>query len=350
MLHWSKKKIVIASIITAAALVCSFLFFIRYVSTGFLNVYTISEYGEAVTIMDRTPSMIGSSTTTYRVQSIKNSRLQFTVKVKVNNYLLWRTPKEVLADTYEDGKDTYEEQLKLDTVIGDIERIGFQGLSADGLYVSFDATHRNEDGASYKRLSLMSDEKIDFRNFRENEMSRFHQLISLIQSSGSDFYRVSVSDPTIPSTIHFDEYALTMSLPLEELYHYLRKNNPTLDNFTVRKWEEQLRKIENERFTFGSEMTEMLDLSFECNALTEDGLCNGILLTVQYEHNGLTSENEHLVDDVTAILQTLDHELMHLELYELVFMDKDEEHKTVRLTNEEREQFESVEQLVEETF
>ncbi|ERN51857.1 hypothetical protein [Alkalihalophilus marmarensis] len=347
MLRWSKKKKVIVCTIAVAALVCSFLFFIRYVPTGFVNAYTIAEHREAVKI-DRVSTSGRGSPATYRVQSLRNPKLWFTVKVARSSIL--ELPQNVIEDTYEDGQTTYQEQLKLDKVTGDIEKLGFHGIDEEDIILDFFPTHRDEDGVSLKTLNLVSEDELNFRQFKEEELPRLHQLKTLIDKSGADVSRIYIDDEYTLSHIRFDGYASTTPLSPEELYDYLRNTNWEISNYESQvKWESEFEKIENERFTLGTDST---DLIYQCTDFRDEGICNEISLTVRYEHNGLTSENEHLTADVTAILHLLEHTMTELESYDLFFVEELDNtwYKEVRFTNEEREQFESVEQLVEKMF
>ncbi|WEG16674.1 hypothetical protein PQ478_19545 [Alkalihalophilus pseudofirmus] len=347
MLRWSKKKKVIVSLIAAAALVFSFLFFIRYVPTGFVNAYTIAEHREVVKI-DRVSTSGWGSPATYRVQSLRNPKLWFTVKVARSSIL--ELPQSVIEDTYEDGQTTYHEQMKLDTVTGDIEELGFHGIDEEDIILDFLPTHRNEDGVSLKTLSLMSEDKLNFRQFKEEELPRIYQLLALIHNSGAAVSRIYIDDEQTLSRLRFDGYVSTTPLSQEELYDYLRKTNREISNYESQvKWESEFEKVENERFTFGFDST---DLIYQCTDFTDESICNEIYLTIRYEHNGLTSENEHLVADVSVILNLVEDTMTELESYELFFVEELDNnwYKEVRFTNEEREQFESVEQLVEELF
>lgn len=335
------------SLITVAVLVGSFIFFIRYVPIGFVNAYTIAEYREVVKIKQESTSGIGSPAVFY-VQSVGNPKLQFTIEAERSFFL--GILEEVRGDTYEDGLTTYHEQMKLDTVTGDIEELGFHGIDEEDIILDFLTTHRNEDGVSLKTLSLMSEDKLNFRQFKEEELPRIHQLLALIHNSGAAVSRIYIDDEQTLSHLRFDGYVSTTPLSQEELYDYLRKTNWEISNYESQvKWESEFEKIENERFTFGFDST---DLIYQCTDFTDEGICNEIYLTVRYEHNGLTSENEHLVADVSVILNLVENTMTELESYELFFVEELDNnwYKEVRFTNEEREQFESVEQLVEEMF
>ncbi|QKS72590.1 hypothetical protein FLK61_38905 [Paenalkalicoccus suaedae] len=254
-------------------------------------------------------------------------------------------------DTYEDGKAAYEKLQKLALVTEDIKELGFSGRNNQEIKVDFIPTHRDENGVSLKTLHLMSNQSMPLGNLQESEITRLQQLIMLIQSSGADISRVYVEDFRTDTTITFDGYASTTALTEDELYTYLRKTNRSIGTFeSIKKYEEDFNQTTNERFRFGFDE---LDHLYTCSEYTEAGTCTGIRLTVRYQYPGLSEDNEHLLADVTAILNLLDNTMQDINSYELFIAEENDEgewFKEVHFTKQERDQFESVENFIEVKF
>ncbi|QKS72586.1 hypothetical protein FLK61_38885 [Paenalkalicoccus suaedae] len=345
---WSKQKIVRTTIITLALLIGGFYLFINYTSIGVVNAHTLSNYGDLVTIEHKWTADVGSPAD-YDVQSLYNPKLRYRITVERSLYL--GLLQDVSKDTYTQAQGAQQELQKLDPILDDIKKLGFRGTDYHGIILDYRPDHPDGTNGSLKTLTLYNNRTISFGTIQEEMITRLHQLITLIQSTDADIHRVYVEDPWTDFAIAFDRYASTTPLTEDELYAYLRKTNPAIGNFeSLEKYGEELTQLQNNRFQFGFEHEDFL---YKCRDFDETGTCTSIELNVRYEHLGLTPDNENLLADVTAILNLLDNTMQEITAYEIFFVEQNDEgewFKQVRFTKQERDQFETVEGLIEELF
>lgn len=284
-----------------------------------------------------------SSEIVYTASPVDQSDLLFSVTVNPDS-----DPAEI-KDTYNQAVQTYQEYQKLKTVIPDIKKLGFDGdFKPDPL--RFQSKQVNGKWQNYITLPLQMDSRLDVASFEEKELDRFIKLIQLIQDSGASIQQVTVDDGG-------DKYeSKRFLMKLEQLkgissreafLTQLKTMNWELASFySNKRWEKEAKKIENERFSFGSKYD---DYWYNCQTTNDKGECTSILVPITYQKDGLNQRNSYLKEDLDAIFFFFDHIMEPKPNVEFILLEPDNPN-TVRFTQADRYKYKSTDELIKGLF
>jgi hypothetical protein len=308
--------------------------------------YIKEKYGVNSVIKEKheEPEMV-SSEVNYILYSKDNEDVLFTVTVD------YAGDEPKIKDTYNQAVETNKEYQKLKKVIPAIKKIGFKGRSSAEIRVDYKSQKVGNGWRNYISLYLKTDSPINIRTFEEKELVRFYKLVKIIQDSGAAIDHVGVEDNqemTETTTIVIKMNQLKDVKSTDEFLFQLKKSNWELASFYAnKKWEDEAKKVENERFKFGAQYE---DYWFNCLVQNEKGECTSILATVTYQNGGLKQSNPHLKEDLNKIFAFFENTMKPKPTVELSLQESGDSGEMVRFTQAELKQFKSTDDLIKGLF
>ncbi|MED1863888.1 hypothetical protein P4V41_10545 [Fictibacillus nanhaiensis] len=306
--------------------------------------YMKNKHGIDVKIVEKKEeSPMVSSEIVYIVSPVDQSEVLFTVTVNPD------TDPAQIKDTYNQAVQTYKEYHKLETVVPEIKKLGFSGEFKPHP-LRYESKQVNGKWQNYISLPLKMNSRLNISSFEEKELDRFIKLIKLIQNSGASIQQVTVED----SGDELESKKIIMKMDhlkdissREAFLTQLKTMNWELaSSYSNKKWEKEAQKIENERFSFGSEYDEHW---FNCQTTNEKGECTSILVPVTYQKDGLNQRNPFLKEDLNTIFHFFDHTMKPKPNVEYILLEPDNPN-TVRFTQADRNQYKSTEDLIRGLF
>ncbi|KMY50228.1 hypothetical protein [Peribacillus loiseleuriae] len=317
------------------------------VSNNEVRNYVKDKYGIAVYIESKSGGNdISIGEAEYTVVQKNNKDVTFTVKV---NYL---GDKPEISDDYKFALEAHKEFKRLKPVIPDIHKLGFQGrYSKNGeIYIDYTGNQRigNED-KNIIGLSLKTETNIEYKPFTDDEVDRYYQLAKLIQKSKADIDEIYITDMREPAYSNGVSMGnLDAIKTKEDFIVHLKAQNSDIASYEVdKKWETEARKIENQRFVFGSEYE---DFWLNCGEPSGKGDCGSYSVIVTYEENGLNQTNPHLKDDLNSVFLLLEQTIAPKIKVNYEFVEGGESDVAVRFTHQEHIKYKTTEELIKELF
>ncbi|TYR73426.1 hypothetical protein FZC79_18455 [Rossellomorea vietnamensis] len=274
----------------------------------------------------------------YIVSPSHNMDLEFTV--------IPDPREDAFTDDYPKAKEAYQESQKLKKSAPEIKKLGFHSLEHEELRLSFN--QRN----NYFTLILQTDSPIDIASFEEKELDRFFKLQELIKKSNAKVNHVTVYDNrdlVDRNSIILNMQHLREVKTKEELLLGIKKSDSGIASFYENeKWKAEKEKVENDRFTFGSEYSESW-FWFSCSVTNEKGECSNIFVSVYFSENMLTKTNEYLEEDLNSIFTLFEKTIAPNAAIEYNFLEQGS-HNSVRFTKNQIANYESTEKFINKNF
>ncbi|MDN4492163.1 hypothetical protein [Ureibacillus aquaedulcis] len=251
-----------------------------------------------------------------------------------------------MTDNYARAAEADEELHKLEKVIPAINELGFQGSEWDDneIRVAFlDSMKKNS-------IHLYTSTPIEYETFEEKELSRIFKLQELIKESGASLKYATVEDTReVPESnsivIQMEDMAEVQTE--DELLAQLKRSNWGLASFYEnQKWAAEKEKVENERFTFGSQYD---DYWFNCRKVNENGDCTNILVSIYFTENNLTQSNVYLEKDLNSIFSLFEDTISPNGSIEYAF-NGEGSNNGLRLTKQEIKKFGSTSDFIHANF
>jgi hypothetical protein len=289
------KKLV--AVILLFASVGTYLFFFNPSDERKVKKYAKSEYG--IDIKVKKVSNKGfQSDDTYVVFPKKHEDLEFAITFPNGN--------GEITDNYSRALAADEKLHQLKKVMPRIKELGFKGSDNGNLKMDFVKIGKDPSENKYL-VHLSSPKPIEIATFEEEDLDKYLKLLTLIQESRAEINRVYITDER--NVVDRNSIVLNMDnlkkVKTKEglLFHLKRFNWEFASYYQNKKWESEKEKVENERFTFGSEYD---DYWFNCGELNEHEECTSLLAHVEFKGNSLNKQNVHLEEDLTSIIKLFD--------------------------------------------
>ncbi|MFI8687534.1 hypothetical protein [Rossellomorea sp. NPDC077527] len=259
--------------------------------------YAKSEYGIDVEVKKVSNKGFGSDET-YVVFPENHEDLEFAIS--------FPNGAGEITDNYSRALAADEKLHQLKKVMPGIKGLGFEASDNGKLKVNFVKIGKDPSENKYL-VNLSSPKPIEIAKFEEEDLDKYFKLLTLIQESRAEINRVYITDERSAvdsNTIEFNMDNLKNVKTKEDLLFHLKRFNWELASYYAnKKWESEKEKIENGRFTFGSEYD---DYWFNCGELNEQEECTSILALVKFKENSLNKQNVYLKEDLISILHFFD--------------------------------------------
>lgn len=322
-----KKKVVLVVGTISLAIITSISLFLGQFYGVFAPLFTIApdqyvkeyveeNYGIEVDVIDE--SMGEDGYREFTVSPIKNKDMKFGVYSMAKFY-------PTFGDDYEFSLYKYEENPKLNSIVSDIEKLGFKGYEGQNIELSFTP--------GYSNLTLEAGTLINYKTFIKNEFDTYYALYELVHKSNLDIVYVEVENPHADednwNSIMFEVGDPNVLKSKKEFLLELEKENWKLvEDREESRFEKEVEAISNERFKFGSRYEQEKDNPYaawlNCTEVNEESKCTTVNLTVTYTKNSFTASKLQLKEDITAIFNFIDTHLKPEFQMDMVYFEESE--------------------------
>ncbi|MCH7321581.1 hypothetical protein LZ480_06705 [Solibacillus sp. MA9] len=310
--------------------------------------YVKDTYGIDIVVKDSYKNSLELGEDSYIVAPVDHQEMEFSVVVYDNptedeiNY----KSEHFIKDNYLNALEADKELHKLDKVIPDINKLGFDESFNDENRVFIGEV----GGKKAIWSSFYSTSHMELASFEEKDLDRLFELYKLVKQSGALFEIIYVSDMREPhesETFVFDMEKLKGVKTKEDFLLEMKKSNANIASlYENKKWESEKKKIENERFTFDSKYD---DYWFNCTLTNGNGECTNIFVTVYFKENSLTKSNINLEKDLNAIFTLFEKTIYPKASIEYCFIEEGSD-DSVRFTDYEIKKYSSTLDFINKNF
>lgn len=311
-----KKRLAIISLLFVMILsACSSLS-----NDQLIKDYVKDTHGIDIVIKNSYKNELELGEDSYIVAPVDHQEMDFLVVVE--SYLAEDEPElnykgeHLIRDNYTTALAADTELHKLDSIISEINKLGFSESFDNENRVFFGEEGREIWGLLYSKLPM------EIKSFEEKDLDRLFELYKLIKQSGALFDMIIISDMRANherGSFVFDMKGLKNVNTKEAFLLEMKKTNANIASFYEnKKWASEKDKIENDRFTFDSEYD---DFWFNCREVNENGECTNIFVTVYFKENSLTKPNSNLEQDLNSIFNLFEKTITPKALIEYNFIE-----------------------------
>lgn len=300
----------------------------QYVNEKYnLNVNVLSEFGGG---------FVGDLE--YVVQDVDREQLVFTVYKDEHT-------GEIIQDDYKQGLRAYEAYLKIKGVLPEIEKLEFKAVEIGNAIVSYMPGNIEKSNSLY----FETEQSIELETFKEQYLNKFYELYRLLKSTGAELSSVTVSDVGEPANRDFISFSFNDKTyeSAESFYNYITEINLGLSSvYANQLWEDELLKIENERFRFKGDYGEFY---FNCLKMDQSLNCVQALVPIYFKEGLLSRENPYLAEDMEKILNLFSNTIRPKMQVEYAFYEEGQD-DSYRITDGEIASYGSVQSFIDANF
>lgn len=297
--------------------------------------YMKEHYNVVITVVDKYSNALELGETTFTVMPKGEENKKFTMVFST-------TDDSLISENYVSAVKANQELDKLDKEWPAIDKLGFKPANENG---EEQALFVFED---FKALNLMPKEEIKAPPLKDEDLDRFYQLAVIVLSSGAKIDNIHIRGSDAEESIQDFVIELTnlnKNDTKEDFFIVLKQQHPELAAYEIQTdWENDVRKIENERFQF---QLEGFKKWIFCDFVEENGVCSSLHICLEYAKDGLVQSNPHLRNDLEIIFNFIDKNTQPGTMADISFSDGQDE---VFIRHDDRMAYQSTDELIEALF
>lgn len=272
----------------------------------------------------------------YQMAFEEQKDVVFTVTVDVENY------STIYRDDYQAVQTIQQLRQQVDRLMLEIEALGFRASSADELVDHVVKNMQKDETARW--INLETDD--NYETIELPEIQQIKKLLDLQRQYGIDVQKIFIRNKRDKNFVTLDLRIMEDVHSVKEVEAYVVGSDLRLaGNRMHAKWQDAATQAETARFQFHDDWSEKW---ISCHQVNDNGDCINLLASVSFAPGELSRQNPHLAEDLNAIFGFFDSIQPKLMTVDLMMTDSEREGNPVRFFLEERGNYASTEQLIEE--
>ncbi|WP_142827178.1 hypothetical protein [Planococcus soli] len=306
-------------------------------ATGYIG----EKYGmEAVIVSKKEPDFVEGLS--YQMAFKEQEDVVFTVTVETENYAT------IYRDNYKPMFAAHEAQQQVEKLLPQIETLGFEKpLDGEIIQQELKEVRDVETGETFRELVL--ENETSYKTVDASEIQAIVKLLELVRDNNVDIHSIDLANRQEDYGVSLDLSKMGDIQTPEEVEAYIVRrnlNDPYRAGEAMQaKWQEAATQAETERFRFHNEENEQW---IECFQTSEEGGCTILWANITFESGQLSSRNPHLAEDFDAIFAFFDSIQPQPTTVELQIVDQGKPGYQINLLLDERENYSSTEELIED--
>ncbi|KOF11173.1 hypothetical protein AC739_04820 [Planococcus glaciei] len=305
------------------------------VSDDVAKSYMKEHYNVEITVIDKYSNALELGETTFTAIPKGEENMKFTMVFST-------TDDSLISEDYGSAVKANQELDKLDNEWQAIKKLGFTPAKENGeeqaLFVFEDFT----------ALNVVPKEKIKAPPLKGEDLDRFYQLAVIVLNGGAKIDNIHIKGSDDEESIQDFVMELTnlnKNNTKEDFYIMLKQQHPELAAYEIQKaWENDVKKIENERFQF---QLAGFEKWIFCDLVEENGVCASLQICLEYAKDGLVQSNPHLKNDLEIIFNFIDKNIQPGTVADISLSDGQNE---VYIRHDDRKASQNTDELIEALF